>query len=65
MYPALVVLGGALSVGVQVVTAVDSVCLKLPLYRMPRAVILDIVLGQAENFEYAGSTTPTAPPKHS
>lgn len=56
----LAVLGiGAAVTGIHAIIGADSLLSRSSLYRTPRDVILDSVLGRAEEFEYTGTTTPS------
>lgn len=50
---------------VDVVLAVDQLFCLNPLYAVPRAVMLDMLLGQPESVEYVSRTAPPAPPPSS
>lgn len=42
--------------------AVDTALCRVCLYRVPRAVLLDRILGPAEQFEHVSTTAPSSPP---
>lgn len=44
---------------------VEQQAAKVPLYRVPRALILDTILGPAEDFDFVSATTaqPPSPPR--
>ena len=63
MLPRLLVLQfHVLSAGMTAAEYVERALSLLPGYNCTRALILDTVLGPAENFEYASTTTPPGPP---
>jgi hypothetical protein len=48
---------------IEAATWVDSFVARIPVAKRIRGVVLDIILGPAEEFEYVSRTTPrTAPP---
>lgn len=59
---ALGVTGSLIYAGITVGIAVDSALCRVPVYRVPRACLLDRLLGPAEEFEFVGATTPIKPP---
>jgi hypothetical protein len=61
MFYAMGVAGSAVFAGFKAAEAVDSALCRVPLYRQPRACVLDRLLGPAEDFEYNSTTTPSPP----
>lgn len=51
----------ALMVPCRTLRKLDSLLQVVPMYRLPRAAILDTLLGPAEQFEYVSTTAPEAP----
>lgn len=52
-----------LTAGFKAVEATDRAFSLLPPYRLGRDLLLDTVLGPAEDFEYVSRTTPTVTPQ--
>jgi hypothetical protein len=57
------VIVSAIKAGFKAIERVDRALCLLPPYRLGRDLVLDSILGPAEDFEYVSKTAPRVPPQ--